>query len=325
MSEPLSFINAKTQSFESLKRSLNLTGVLSKKFNALNSHIANTVVMGGELVIVGDVSTSSSTSEEAYLMLQASQIHAGLLSNNVDADDFFLENFEFIQGMLTHGSQGVGAFTDAWSRQMERIKTTLVDIEKLHQIYLRSGSIADRDKFYAERTRLFTKLGAHLDKLSSYGSGLSVEGTIKRILNISTKSYLKTGEIAGYAQKVDGVARAVKLIKRGTYVGTALDVGATALKIQKACAEGREAQCTRAKYVETSSFAFGLGGGIAGGALGASAATLGCVVVLGLATGGPGALACGVIGGVVGGIGVGEFGSQKGEQIGDYLYRESLQ
>lgn len=324
MGEPLSFINSKTQSFESLKRSLNLTGVLKSKFVALNGHIANTVVMGGELVIIGDASTSSSTSEEAYLMSKASQIHMGLLSNNVDADDFFLENFEFIQGLLAHGSQGAGAVSDAWSKHLERIKTSLLDIEKLHQKYLRSGSIVDRDKFYLERALLFGKLEGHLDDLSSYGSGLRTEGSIKRMLNISTKSYLRTGEIAGYAEKVDGVARAAKFIKKGTYIGTALDVASTALKIKKACAEGREEQCTRAKYVETSSFAFGLGGGVAGGALGGAVGTFGCVVVLGMVSSGTGALACSVLGGAVGGWGGGELGGEVGENFGDYIYRKTL-
>jgi hypothetical protein len=324
MSEPLSFINTKTQSFESLKRSLNLTGISKNKFNALNIHITNTVVMAGELVIIGDVSTSSSTGEEAYLMTKANQIHTGLLSNNVDADDFFLENFEFIQGMLSHASQGAGIVSDAWSKHMERIKTSLLDIEKLHQQYLKTGSIVDRDKFYVERALLFSKLEGHLGRLASYGSGLREESSIKRVLGISTKSYLKTGEIVGYAEKVDGVAKAVKYIKMGTYIGTALDVAATALKIKKACSEGREDQCTRAKYVESSSFAVGLGGGIAGGALGGSAATFGCVVFLGMASGGTGALACGVLGGAVGGFGGGALGGEVGEKIGEYIYGKTL-
>lgn len=325
MGEPLSFINARTQSFESLKRSLNLPGVLRKKFNALNGHIANTVVMAGELIIIGDASTPSSTSEEAYLMTKANQIHIGLLTNHVDADDFFLENFEFIQGLLASGSQGAGIVSDAWSQHLERIKASLLDIEGLHQKYLRSGSIMDRDKFYLERALLFGKLEKHLDTLSSYGSGLQKEGSIKRMLNLSTKSYLKAGEIAGYAEKVDGVARAARFIKKGTYIGTALDVASTALNIKKACAEGREEQCARAKYVEVSSFAFGLGGGVVGGALGSAVATYGCVVVLGMASSGTGALACSVLGGAVGGWRGGKFGGDLGENFGDVIYRKSLQ
>lgn len=325
MSEPLSFINAHTQTFESLKRSLNLTGVLKSKFNALNGHIANTVVMAGELVIVGDASTSSSTSQEAYLMIKANQIHSGLLSNNVDADDFFLDNFEFIQGMLSKGSIGAGIVSDAWGKHLDRIKASLTDIEALHQKYLRTGSVVDRDKFYLERAHLFSKLEGHLGNLASYGSGLREESSMKRMLGISTKSYLKTGEIAGYAEKVEGVAKAAKFIRRGTYIGTALDVGATALSIKKACSEGREEQCTRAKYVEGSSLVFGVAGGAAVGFIGGTVASLGCIVVLGVASGGPGALVCGVLGGAVGGWAGGEGGGEMGEKFGEYMYGKTLQ
>ncbi len=47
-----------------------------------------------------------------------------------------------------------------------------------------------------------------------------------------------------------------------------------------------------------------------------------CVVVLGVSTGGPGALACAVIGGAVGGKIAGDFGSDRGEKVGEFLYRE---
>ncbi len=78
------------------------------------------------------------------------------------------------------------------------------------------------------------------------------QGKVKQALGISTRSYLHTGEIAGYADKVSGVAKASNLVKKGTYIGTALDVAATGLSIHKACTMGREEQCRRAKYVESS-------------------------------------------------------------------------
>ena len=75
-------------------------------------------------------------------------------------------------------------------------------------------------------------------------------------------------EIAGYADKVSGVAKASNLVKKGTYIGTALDVAATGLSIHKACTMGREEQCRRAKYVESSALIGGLGGGSIGGGCG---------------------------------------------------------
>ncbi|WP_095082205.1 hypothetical protein [Pseudomonas sp. Irchel s3h17] len=325
MAEPLSFINSRTQPFESLKAQLSLTGISKSKFDALNSHIANTVVLAGELVIIGDLSTASNTSQEAYLMARASEIHIGLLTNHVDADDFFLDNFELLQGMLAHGSVGAAVVSDGWSKYMTRIKTTLEEIEQLHKEYLRSGSIAARDRFYSERATLFSKLEKQLGNVTSYGSGLRHQGSIKRMLGISTKSYMTTGEVAGYAQKVSGVARAAKLIKRGVYIGVALNVASSGLDIRKACALGREDECTKAKYVEGSSLILGLVGGAGGGTLGGLATTYGCIAALGIATGGPGALVCSVIGGAVGGWAAGSLGEKTGEKVGEYLHREMTQ
>ncbi|KPG95527.1 SSU ribosomal protein S2p (SAe) [Pseudomonas sp. RIT-PI-q] len=325
MAEPLAFINSQSQTYESLKAQLGLTGISKSKFDALNSHIANTVVLAGELVIIGDASTSSSTSQEAYLMAKARDIHIGLLTNHVDADDFFLDNFELLQGMLANGAIGAGVVSDAWSKHMATIKKTLEEIEQLHKEYLRSGSITARDKFYSERAVLFGKLELQLANVASYGSGLRYQGSIKRMLGISTKRYMSSGEIAGYAEKVSGVARAAKLIKNGTYIGTALDVASTALDIQKACSLGREDECRKAKYVESAALVGGLTGGAIGGSIGGSAATGGCIVVLGIASGGPGALVCGVLGGAVGGWVGGNYLGDAGERMGEYLYGKMTQ
>ena len=325
MTEPLAFINSRTQSFESLKAELRLTGIARSKFDALNSHIANTVVLAGEVVIIGDVTTSSSTHQEAYLMSKARDIHIALLTNQVDADDFFLDNFELLQEVLDYGAIGAGAVSDGWSKYMVAIKATLEEIEHAHENYLRSGSIAARDKFYSERARLFIKLEKQLGNVASYGSGLRSQGSIKRMLGISTKSYMSTGEITGYAQKVSGVARAAKLIKRGVYIGTALSVASAGLKIKQACAFGREDECTKAKYVEGYSLVLSLAGGSGGGLLGGLAASYGCIAILGLATGGGGALVCSVVGGVVGGKQGENLGGAVGEKVGEFMYRELTQ
>jgi hypothetical protein len=42
--------------------------------------------------------------------------------------------------------------------------------------------------------------------------------------------------------------------------------------------------------------------------------------VLGIASSGPGAFACGVVGGALGGIEGGKIGEMAGEYIGEYLY-----
>lgn len=322
MAEAKSFINPRTQTFDSLKANLVLSGNSKAKFNILNAHIAGSVAIAGELVIVGDPSTPSCTSQEAYLMAKAIEVHAALMTNGVGADDFFLDNFELLQSLLANASTGVGAASDGWNKHLSAIKATLNEIEVLHREHLGSGSMTARDTFYAKRTALFSKLETQLSNIASRGSGLRNEGSIKRLLGISTSSYMHTGEIAGYADKVSGVARAAKFVKRGTYIGMALDITSTGLSIHKACKLGREEECRKAKYVEGSSLAGSLGGGALGGVVGSYVAASVCVG-LSIPTGGGAALVCAVIGGAAGGIAIGAAGSSSGEMMGDYLYRQT--
>jgi len=319
MPEARSFINSRTQTFDSLKANLALPKNVKAKFVALNSHISGSVVLAGELVIVGDSSTPSSTAQEAFLMAKAAEVHTALLVNGVEADDFFLDNFELLKQAISYTSMGIGAASDGWAKHMEEIKKTLQDIEKLYREHMGSGTMTQRDAFYAKRTELFMKLDKLLGNFLSYGAGLRNEGSMKRMLGLSTNSYMHAGEIAGYADKVSGVAKASNWIKRGTYIGTALEVGSTALSIRNACAVGREEQCRRAKYVEGSSLVGSLTGASGGGALGGPIAGGICLVALGVTTG-PGALACTVIGGAAGGWVGGEGGQWVGEKIGEYIY-----
>jgi hypothetical protein len=320
MSEARSFINPQAQSFESLKAGTPMSANQRAKFDVLNAHIANGVVVGGELVIVGDPSTPLCTSHEAFLMAKAAGIHHQLEVNGAGVDDFFLDNYEMLKSFLTHASMGAGAVSDGWSRHLESIKKTLEDIEVLHRQYLRDGTIKGRNEFYARRMTLFMKLEEQLNKLAAYGSGLRNRGSVKRVLEISTKSYLHTGEIAGYAEKIAGISRAANLIKKGTYIGLGLDVASTGLSIHHACTFGRPEDCRKAKYVEGVSLVGSTGGSITGGAIGGFLGGTGYVLFLGVTTGGPGALACTVIGGAVGGATGGSVVGGIGEMLGELIY-----
>ncbi|GLO28308.1 hypothetical protein PPUN12996_03640 [Pseudomonas putida] len=320
MSEARSFINPQAQSYESLKAGTPMSANQRAKFDVLNAHIVNSVVVGGELVIVGDPSTLSCTSHEAYLMAEAAGIHHQLEINGAGVDDFFLDNYEMLKGLLSHTSMGAGVVSDGWSRYLDAIKRTLEEIEILHREYLKNGTLKARDEFYAKRMALFMKLEGQLNNMAAYGSGLKNKGSVKRALEISTKSYLHTGEIAGYAEKIAGVSKAASLIKKGTYIGLGLDVASTGLGIHHACTFGRSEDCRKAKYVEGVSLVGSTGGSIAGGSIGGFLGGTGCVLFLGVTTGGPGALACTVIGGAVGGAAGGSVVGDIGEMFGELLY-----
>ncbi|WP_406833729.1 hypothetical protein [Pseudomonas asiatica] len=303
-----------------MKASTPMSANQRAKFDVLNAHIVNSVVVGGELVIVGDPSTPSCTSHEAYLMAEAAGIHHQLEINGAGVDDFFLDNYEMLKGLLSHTSMGAGVVSDGWSRYLDAIKRTLEEIEILHREYLKNGTLKARDEFYAKRMALFMKLEGQLNNMAAYGSGLQNKGSVKRALEISTKSYLHTGEIAGYAEKIAGVSKAASLIKKGTYIGLGLDVASTGLSIHHACTFGRSEDCRKAKYVEGVSLVGSTGGSIAGGSIGGFLGGTGCVLFLGVTTGGPGALACTVIGGAVGGAAGGSVVGDIGEMFGELLY-----
>ncbi|HGA2319255.1 TPA: hypothetical protein ACIRVE_003848 [Pseudomonas putida] len=324
MSEARSFINSKAQNYATLKNGTPMNANQQAKFDVLNAHIVNTVVLAGELVIVGDPSTPSCTSHEAFLMGKAAGIHRDIVFNGGGVDGFMLDNFEMLQSLLSHASMGAGAASDGWARHLEAIKRTLEQIEQLYREHMSGGAFRAREEFYAKRAALFRLLDEQMGKTAAYGSGLRNHGSIRRMLQLSTKRYLSTGEITGYAEKVTGVARAASLIKKGAYIGVALDVGATGLSIHKACTIGREEECRKAKYVEGSGLVGGLSGSTLMGAVGGAAGTLACAVAFGIPTGGPGALACAVAGAVVGGKVGGENGKEVGQWLGEILY-ENIQ
>ncbi|HWD30232.1 MAG TPA: hypothetical protein VG536_01490 [Pseudomonas sp.] len=322
MPEARTFLNLKLQNYHRLKADLALTGHSLDKFDVLNAHITNTVVRSGELIIIGDPTTASCTSQEAWMMRQAAIVHMGLMGNAQGADIFFLDNFEMLKSLIAHASIGAGVVSEGWSKHLKAIEATLIDIEILHQQYLGSGTMAARDQFYAKRSALFIKLKEQLGKLASYGSGLRNKGSIKRTLGISTKRYLQNGEIAGYANKVASVAKASSFIKQGAYVGVALEVAATGLEIHKACTLGREQDCERAKYIEGGSLIGGLAGGSAGGYVGGTVFAPALCAAIGVPTGGTGGLICAVVIGAAGATIGGNIGEDKGAIYGDLLYQE---
>lgn len=320
MSKAYIFINEHVQSYSYLKSNLNLGKKSSVKFDVLNSHVVNTVVLPGEIIIVGDDSISICTAEEAFYMRKALEVHLAIMTNGMQSDGFLVENHELLTRILGYSSVGIGAVGGAWSKHLDGIKKTLENIETAHGELPRSGGAGSRDAFYAKRKALFEKLDGQLKSFARFGSGLRNQGSIKDMLGISTKSYLHTGTIAGYAETINGVAKASSLMKKGTYLGVGLSVTATGASIYNACTTGREDQCRKAKYVEGGKLSGGLFGGSFGGMVGGLAASAGCAVVIGVVTGGAGALACSVVGSGLGGWAGGEVGGKMGERGGDLIY-----
>ncbi len=321
------YINDRTTDYNGLK--FRLMGSApsrqrSDHFDVLNRHLRPGLVMPGQLVIVPDPYSVTCSMEEAWLVRRAEAIRREL---DAGAGPQVVNNYDLLQSFLGYGSLGVGSATSAWARHLDEVAQTLEAIEQLYQRLKNTG--LDREAFLRQRKALFGLLDAQLQGAARFGTGLQGNQALKKVLGISTKSYLQKGEIAGYAQRMRDIAQTSKWLGKGAYVGLALDVGVAGLEIKEACVAGREAQCRRAKYVETGKLMGGVAGAYGAGKLGATLARSGCRVLLGIAAKGNGALACAVIGGAAGGYAggnaTGEFGAFLGGKIeeidGDLIFQ----
>jgi hypothetical protein len=258
------YINDKPISYSSLKTWLMGHGVSrqhSDHFDVLNHHLRGGWVTPGRMVIVPDTESVSCSWNESWWVRYAEEIDRNL-ELDAAAAQTMIDDYDLLQSLLTYGSIGIGSATSAWSRHLDEVVNTLEEIERLHQ-RLNAGGL-DRQAFIRQRQVLLALLGTQLRGAARFGTGLRGNQSLKKVLGISTKSYLNKGEIAGYAQRLKAISQTSKWLGKGTYIGLALDVGAAGLEIKEACVVGREAQCRRAKYVESGRLA----GGVEGGGLG---------------------------------------------------------
>ncbi|MGG5238589.1 hypothetical protein ACQZ2F_03440 [Pseudomonas lurida] len=323
-----SYINERATDYHSLKSRMmgnTLSRPRSDHFDVLNRHLRPGLVAPGQLVIIPDSHSVSCSVEEAWLMRHAEEVRRHL-ELNAAAGTAMIANYDLLQSFMANASIGVGSATSAWARHLDEVAQTLEETARLHQ-RLKDGGL-DRAAFVQHRQALFRRLEVQLQGAARFGTGLQGNESLKKVLGLSTKSYLHKGEIAGYAMRMREIAQMSKWLGKGTYVGLALDVGVAGLEIKEACVEGREAQCRRAKYVETGRLAGGVSGAALLGRLGAGAARRACTMFLGIRMKGKGELACGIIGGsaggYVGGDGVGSAGAFLGGEImevdGDLIF-----
>ncbi|WP_404487680.1 hypothetical protein ABWL43_11125 [Pseudomonas sp. HT11] len=308
------YINDRTTDYNGLKSRLMGSAPSRQRsdhFDVLNRHLRPGLVMPGQLVIVPDPYSVTCSMEEAWLVRRAEAIRREL---DAGAGPQVVNNYDLLQSFLGYGSLGVGSATSAWARHLDEVAQTLEAIEQLHQRLKNTG--LDREAFLRQRKALFGLLDAQLQGAARFGTGLQGNQALKKVLGISTKSYLQKGEIAGYAQRMRDIVQTSKWLGKGAYVGLALDVGVAGLEIKEACVAGREAQCRRAKYVETGKLMGGVAGAYGAGKLGATLARSGCRVLLGIAAKGNGALACAVIGGAAGGYAGGNVFGTGGAFLG---------
>ncbi|NWC72069.1 hypothetical protein HX873_29650, partial [Pseudomonas sp. P7758] len=244
------YINDRTTDYLSLKSRLltGASGQLSDQFDALNLHLRQaSLVTPGQMVIVPDAYAVACTTDDAWLMRHAQEIQRNL-ELDASAGAAVINNYDLFQSLLAYSSVGVGSSTAAWGRHLDEVQRTLEEIERLHQ-QLKDGAL-NKKAFIQKRQMLFRRLDTQLQGAARFGTSLKTNKSLKKVLGISTKSYLHKSEIVGYTQRIRSIAETSRFLGKGTYVGLALDVGVAGLEIKEACMEGREAMCRRAKYVE---------------------------------------------------------------------------
>lgn len=287
----------------------------------------------GELFVIGDPNNGTAcTREEAQLMAAAAQVREALAPLNEEEANFMVRYQGEIAGLLSGASLSMGVGKDMLDQGLRQVQSSLRALEQLHQRMFSTFGHLNSPEFFASRQQLYRQLDAQL-KSAFLNKQLNLGGydTLRRDLGISTKSLVHhwsragaPGEIPGYATHLDQVAKTAKHLKYGGYVGSALGGGASVLKVQEVCRAGETEACKRIRFTEAGSFSGGLGGGMAGVALGGYAAYLTCGVAAAF-TGGLGGAVCGIVlvggGSVAGGVG----GSYGGELMGERLYNWSEQ
>lgn len=314
--KPYAHINDRIEHYPTLKARVGG----GAKFDKLNAHIRNVMVMPGQIIVVGDESSSKVTPEENELMRLAYGAHHQLIQHQARGDAHVIQNYDLLQNLLNYGSLGLGSTTASWSKHLDGVQKTLEDIEQLYRLMLKRGTPIARQEFINQRRVLFSRLDTQLKGIARWGTGLHNQGSIKKMLGISTKSYLHTPQLREYAERIGKIAKASRLLKHGTAIGIGLNITAAGLEIKEACSMGREDMCTKAKYIEAAKLVGGVSFGYAAGGMSGWAAGGFCAIVFGIPTFGVGAIGCGIVAGVAAGYAGGSFGESGGEILGNLLY-----
>jgi hypothetical protein len=227
------------------------------------------------------------------------------------------QNYDVLQSIMSYGSIGIGSVTSAWSSHLAQVEGTLKDINDAY-LRWRAGTLT-KDQFVARRQSLFSVLDGQLRSIGRWGTGLKNNSTIKKMLGISSKSFIRWGEVANYARNVKRINNVARTLSGGTAIGVALDVSAGLMEIGEACSAGREQQCTKAKFVEVGKMMVGMPVAWRAGAFAGPAAAQLCLRMAG-PTRGASIIACGIAGGAIVGWGAGKGGSVAGGSLGTMLY-----
>ncbi|WP_415769840.1 hypothetical protein [Pseudomonas sp. LB3P38] len=326
------YIVEKPMSLESLERSLyesSPSDALRREFRSLNRHLGEHM-KPGQMVIFSDSRHYMCRREEAQMMIAAQKVNDALKDLSDEEASFMVEHHEVIEPFLevSAGSLGVASFMIG--QHLESLKSTLTELEKLHQQqYRQHGHLRSRD-FFTQRKRMLAKVNASLGPMVRKGAGIPDHPKLKRALGLSSRRTLhhwgKAGsptQLPGYATNIEGVARAAKYMKAGGYVGIGLAIGAAGMRVEEVCRAGNAEKCTQSKYVEGGKLTGSISGGVAAGYAAKKLMNYGVCAAIGLETAGVGGIVCAlIVSGAVASV-TGTAGSEIGGEVGEKLFEIS--
>lgn len=299
------------------------------KFRTLNPQLSN-YAKPGQLIVLSDPENHQCTREEALLMEAANKVNSALGSMSDDEAAFMVRHRAEIESFLIEGSGAIGIGEVMFSKHLENLKSTLGQLEQLHQRTFQKHGRLQTPEFFAERKRLMSQLDNSLGPLVRKGVGIPEHPKLKNALGISSRSLVHhwskagvPGNIPGYATHINGVAKASKYIKLGGWVGIGLGASASALKVQETCRLGREDDCRKVMLTESGKFTGGLIGGAIAGAVVTGSVAAGVCTAIGAGTVGVGGIVCALV--IVAGASVagGTVGESGGELVGEQIYKVS--
>lgn len=218
------YINQQATPYSFLKSQLWHAGLLPgpDHFDVLNKHLRQGVVRPGELVIVPEMSSAYCSIEEAWLMRHAEEI-SRQLDQNVPLDRAGNTNYDLAQSILGYGSIGIGSATSAWSRHLQAVAQTLMEIEQLHR-QLKDGGL-DKESFIRQRQRMFGVLDMQLQGAARFGSGLRGNQPLKGALGISTKKLSTSRRNCGVCAAGSNDYADVEMVKARNISGVGVGCG----------------------------------------------------------------------------------------------------
>ena len=328
--EPGFYIVPRSTKREELESSLFMVRdpAVMAKFKLLNPNPG--VIKAGSMIVLSDPNNLQCTREDAQLMTAAEKVNTALQDLTPDEADFMARHHDEIASFLSEGSAAVGIGHVMFATHLDNLKSTLKQLEMLHQRTFQQYGRLQTPEFFSERKRLMMQLDNSLGPLVRKGTGIPAHPNLKNALGISSRSLVHhwskagaPGGIPGYATHIDGVTKASKYIRVGGWVGIGLGALASEVKIHETCRIGREDECRKVTLIEHGKFFGGLiGGGIAG-AMVTGPVAAGMCAAIGAGTAGVGGLVCALV--VVAGASVagGSVGESGGEVVGEQIYKLS--